>query len=200
MTISTPWMSGSPGRTRRSSLRRLGRSLNSSLVPIPDRSRCSSTDNPLGLRRCSNEDAIVCLACAIPFEPNDEWAVKCVRYMTLKTIAPVSDDPICPASAGELGAPPRHGIRSRHRPMVDCPSLYLTIMVQQSPSGTLAVVQLRLAGCRRGCVCLRSPTAKTISRFTIPCVRFQWGHRLDRERNNLGPRFEIRTVRRSLRH
>ena len=38
-----------------------------------------------------NEDAIVRLIGAILLEQNDEWAVH--RYMTLETIAPLSDDP-----------------------------------------------------------------------------------------------------------
>jgi transposase-like protein len=40
-----------------------------------------------------NEDAIVRLVGAILLEQNDEWAVKRARYMTLGTIAPLSDDP-----------------------------------------------------------------------------------------------------------
>jgi putative transposase len=40
-----------------------------------------------------NEDAIVRLVGAILLEQNDEWAVQRARYMTLETIAPVSDDP-----------------------------------------------------------------------------------------------------------
>jgi hypothetical protein len=45
-----------------------------------------------------NEDAIVRLIGAILLEQNDEWAVQRARYMTLETIAPLSDDPIvaCP--------------------------------------------------------------------------------------------------------
>nr|WP_283805295.1 transposase [Bradyrhizobium japonicum] len=39
-----------------------------------------------------NEDAIVRLI-AILLEQNDEWAVQRARYMTLETIAPLSDDP-----------------------------------------------------------------------------------------------------------
>jgi putative transposase len=27
-------------------------------------------------------------------EQNDEWTVQCARYMTLETIAPLSDNPI----------------------------------------------------------------------------------------------------------
>jgi putative transposase len=41
-----------------------------------------------------NEDAITRLIGAILLEQNDEWAVQRVRYMTLETIAPLSDDPI----------------------------------------------------------------------------------------------------------
>nr|WP_245502109.1 transposase [Bradyrhizobium guangzhouense] len=40
-----------------------------------------------------NEDAIVRLIGAILLEQNDEWAVQRARYMTLKTIASLSDDP-----------------------------------------------------------------------------------------------------------
>jgi putative transposase len=41
-----------------------------------------------------NEDAIVRLVGALLLEQNDEWAVQRGRYMTLETIAPLSDDPI----------------------------------------------------------------------------------------------------------
>jgi putative transposase len=41
-----------------------------------------------------NEDAITRLVGAILLEQNDEWSVQRARYMTLETIAPVSDDPI----------------------------------------------------------------------------------------------------------
>ena len=41
-----------------------------------------------------NEDAITRLIGAILLERNDEWAVQRARYMTLETIAPLSDDPI----------------------------------------------------------------------------------------------------------
>ena len=49
-----------------------------------------------------NEDAIVRLIGAILLEQNDEWAVQRARYMTLETIAPLSDDPTVslPAIAG----------------------------------------------------------------------------------------------------
>ena len=41
-----------------------------------------------------NEEAIVRLVGAILLEQNDEWAVQRGRYMSLETIAPLSDDPI----------------------------------------------------------------------------------------------------------
>ncbi len=41
-----------------------------------------------------NEDAIVRLVGAILLEQNDEWAVQRSRYMTLETMAPLSDDPL----------------------------------------------------------------------------------------------------------
>jgi transposase-like protein len=41
-----------------------------------------------------NEAAIIRLAGAILIEQNDEWAVQRARYMTLETIAPLSDDPL----------------------------------------------------------------------------------------------------------
>jgi putative transposase len=41
-----------------------------------------------------NEAAITRLVGALLLEQNDEWAVQPARYMTLETIAPLSDDPI----------------------------------------------------------------------------------------------------------
>jgi len=41
-----------------------------------------------------NEAAITRLVGAILLEQNDEWAVQRARYMTLETIAPLSEDPI----------------------------------------------------------------------------------------------------------
>jgi transposase-like protein len=41
-----------------------------------------------------NEEAIVRLVGAILLEQNDEWAVQRARYMTLETIAPLSDDAV----------------------------------------------------------------------------------------------------------
>jgi transposase-like protein len=46
-----------------------------------------------------NEDAITRLVGALLLEQNDEWAIQRARYMTLETIAPVSDDPIVRLSA-----------------------------------------------------------------------------------------------------
>lgn len=43
-----------------------------------------------------NEDAITRLVGAILLEQNDEWAVQRARYMTLETIATVSDDTVTP--------------------------------------------------------------------------------------------------------
>ena len=42
----------------------------------------------------ANDDAIIRLVGAILMEQNDEWAVQHVRFMTLETIAPISDNPI----------------------------------------------------------------------------------------------------------
>jgi hypothetical protein len=49
-----------------------------------------------------NEAAITRLIGAILLEQNDEWAVQRARYITLESIAPVSDDPIVslPVMAG----------------------------------------------------------------------------------------------------
>src|SRR5215218_3900220 len=41
-----------------------------------------------------NEAAITRLVGAILLEQNDEWAVQRARYITLETIAPMSDDPL----------------------------------------------------------------------------------------------------------
>jgi transposase-like protein len=46
-----------------------------------------------------NEEAITRLVGAILLEQNDEWAVQRSRYMSLETIAPLSDDPIVMLSA-----------------------------------------------------------------------------------------------------
>ncbi len=48
-----------------------------------------------------NDDAIVRLVGALPVEQNDEWAVQRSRYLSLETIAAMSDDPLIslPAAA-----------------------------------------------------------------------------------------------------
>ena len=46
-----------------------------------------------------NEDAITRLVGAILLEQNDEWAVQRCRYMTLESVAPMSEDPIVMLSA-----------------------------------------------------------------------------------------------------
>src|ERR1700748_3656349 len=81
--------------------------------PAPHRAKLHST-NPIErlngeIKRRTDvvgifphEDAIVRLVGAILIEQNDEWAVQRARYMTLETIAPLSDDPnvSLPAVAG----------------------------------------------------------------------------------------------------
>ncbi len=45
-------------------------------------------------RRFPSDDAIIRLVGALLLEQNDEWAVQRSRYMTLETIATMSDDPL----------------------------------------------------------------------------------------------------------
>lgn len=47
----------------------------------------------------ATEGAITRLVGAILLEQNDDWAVQRARYMTLETIAPLSDDPLVMLSA-----------------------------------------------------------------------------------------------------
>jgi transposase-like protein len=73
--------------------------------PAPHRAKLHST-NPLERlngeikRRTEvvgifpNEDAITRLVGALLLEQNDEWAVQRARYMTLETMAPMSDNPL----------------------------------------------------------------------------------------------------------
>jgi putative transposase len=46
-----------------------------------------------------NDEAIIRLVGAILLEQNDEWAVQRERYMTLESVATVSDNPIVLLSA-----------------------------------------------------------------------------------------------------
>ena len=46
-----------------------------------------------------HEAAIIRLVGAILLQQNDEWSVQRARYMTLETIAPLSDNPIVMLSA-----------------------------------------------------------------------------------------------------
>jgi transposase-like protein len=41
-----------------------------------------------------NDAAITRLVGALMLEQNDEWAVQRAKYMTLETMAPLSDDPL----------------------------------------------------------------------------------------------------------
>ncbi len=50
-----------------------------------------------------DDDAIVRFVGAILLEQNDEWAVQRARYMTLETIAALSDDPIVGLPANVVG-------------------------------------------------------------------------------------------------
>jgi hypothetical protein len=55
------------------------------------------TDNQTtdrGRRHLPNHEAITRLVGAILLEQNDEWAVQRARYMTLETMAALSDDPL----------------------------------------------------------------------------------------------------------
>ena len=58
----------------------------------------------------SNEEAITRLVGAIPLEQNDEWAVQRSRYMTMETIAPLTDDPIVSLPALRLSPADQPGL------------------------------------------------------------------------------------------
>jgi transposase-like protein len=47
-----------------------------------------------------DEEAISCLIGVILLEQNDDWAVQRSRYMTLETMAPLSDRPLITKSVG----------------------------------------------------------------------------------------------------
>ena len=83
-----------------------------------------------------NDDAIVRLVRALLIEQNDKWAVQRSRYMTLETIATMSDGSahrpasrklihprLCPESTGTAEATPPPGTRSGHasRPRAKSP-------------------------------------------------------------------------------
>jgi hypothetical protein len=66
-----------------------------------------------------NDAAIARPVGALPLEQDDEWAVRRARYMTLESIAPLSDDPSsrCPSGQRDQPAQPRRraGRPRRHR-------------------------------------------------------------------------------------
>jgi hypothetical protein len=66
-----------------------------------------------------NEAAIVRLVGAILLEQNDEWAVQRSRYMTVASVAPLSDDPFVSLPAvGRLTGPAHAGERGNHNAAV----------------------------------------------------------------------------------
>lgn len=67
-----------------------------------------------------NDDAIVRLVGALLLEQNDEWAVQRARYMTLETIAPLSDDPLVSLPA-VANSPTRPRRKARQPPPSDTP-------------------------------------------------------------------------------
>jgi hypothetical protein len=70
-----------------------------------------------------NEEAVVRLVGAILIEQNDEWAVQRARYMTLETIAPLSDDPTVSLPAARSAAwfdPPSGSGSRRTRKASEC--------------------------------------------------------------------------------
>lgn len=88
-----------------------------------------------------NEDAIVRLVGATLLEQSDEWAVQRARYMTLETIAPLSDDP-GPQPSG-----------SRQRPARLSPALAVTHRQLHHARGTIESRSLLPSG--------RLPTSRT---------------------------------------
>ena len=74
------------------------------------------------IKRCTyvvaiypNEDAITRLVGAVLLEPNDEWAVS-RRYITLESIAPVSDNPTVKLPGAEPERPGPNRRMSRRTP------------------------------------------------------------------------------------
>ncbi len=70
-----------------------------------------------------NEEAITRLVGALLLEQNDEWAVQRGRYMSLETIAPLSDDPIVklPAVATPTTPAMLAGDRDGHAAVISLP-------------------------------------------------------------------------------
>lgn len=73
-------------------------------IGIPDTNPLERLNGEI--KRCTdvvgifpNEAAVTRLIGALLLEQNDEWAVQRARYMSLETLAPVSDDPTISLSA-----------------------------------------------------------------------------------------------------
>jgi hypothetical protein len=64
------------------------------LRPPPERLRGEIKRRTQAVGIFPNEAAIVRLVGAIQLERNDEWAVQRCRYMTLESVAPLSDNPL----------------------------------------------------------------------------------------------------------
>ena len=87
-----------------------------------------SSAAPMWSASSPNEEAITRLVGAMLLEQNDEWAVQRARYMSLETIAPLSDDPAvklpalaaltAPAPAGDRDGPPQLHHAPGHDPNV----------------------------------------------------------------------------------
>jgi len=96
-----------------------------------------------------NEDDIVRLIGAILLEQNDEWAVQRARYMTLETIAPLSDDPTVTYRQSPADLP---GTCRRTR----CPAASYTTPATRSTRPDDLSNARRPIGLRRGEECLLS--------------------------------------------
>ncbi|MBB2700771.1 UNVERIFIED_ORG: transposase-like protein [Rhizobium etli] len=66
-----------------------------------------------------NDEAIVRLVGALLLEQNDEWAVQRARYMTLETMAQMSDDPQIGLPRCDVGSGNERDSRLIHCP--NCP-------------------------------------------------------------------------------